>query len=97
MSIRQTRRRSGSISPGRSAADTSRAYRCFRIPRDHQDIWWFVAGWGVITVGPFRMKEALVRRGEHLHARYRVIVHDAYAAAANVAAAYAEFLKVTAT
>jgi hypothetical protein len=64
----------------------------FPDPRDHQDIWWFVAGWGVITVGPFRMKEALVRRGEHLRARYRVIVHDGDAAAANVAAAYAEFV-----
>ena len=61
-------------------------------PRDHADIWWFVAGWGVITVGPFRMKEMLVRRGEHLRARYRVVVHDGDADAANVAAAYAEFV-----
>jgi hypothetical protein len=65
----------------------------FPDPRDHADIWWFVAGWGVITVGPFRMKEALVRRGEHLRARYRVVVHDGDVAAANVAAAYSEFLK----
>ena len=63
----------------------------FPDPRDHQDISWFVADWGVITVGPFRLKEALVRRGEHLRARYRVLVHDGDAATANVAAAYAEF------
>ena len=69
----------------------------FPDPRDHADIWWFVADWGVVTVGPFRLKEALVRRGEHLRARYRVLVHDGDADAANVAGAYAEFLKVTAT
>jgi hypothetical protein len=65
----------------------------FPDPRDHQDIWWFVAGWGVITVGPFRMKETLVRRGEHLRARYRVLVHDGDATTANVPAEYAEYLK----
>ena len=48
----------------------------FPDPRDHADISWFVADWGVVTVGPFRLKQALVRRGEHLRARYRVLVHD---------------------
>ena len=67
----------------------------FPDPRDHPDIWWFVADWGVVTVGPFRLKEALVRRGEHLRARYRVIVHDGDADAANVAGAYAEFLSAS--
>jgi hypothetical protein len=65
----------------------------FPDPRDHPDIWWFVADWGVITVGPFRLKEALVRRGEALRARYRVIVHDGDAERADVAGAYTTFLK----
>jgi hypothetical protein len=64
----------------------------FPDPRDHQDIWWFVADWGVVTVGPFRLKEKLVRRGEELLARYRVLVHDGVEAA-TVADAYAAFLK----
>lgn len=54
-------------------------------PRDHEDLSWFVADWGVVTVGPFRLKGRLVRRGEELLARYRVLVHDGDAAAADVA------------
>ena len=46
-------------------------------------------------VGPFRVKGALVRRGEALKARYRVLVHDGDADAANVAGAYDEYLRVT--
>ena len=86
--------RAGSISPGRSAAGTRPGIAVFPgSARPCRIIWWFVADWGVVTVGPFRLKEALVRRGEHLRARYRVLVHDGDADAANVAAAYAEFLK----
>ena len=55
-------------------------------PRDHEDLSWFVADWGVITVGPFRLKGRLVRRGEELLARYRVLVHDGGATAADIAA-----------
>ena len=65
----------------------------FPHPGDHADLSWFVADWGVVTVGPFRQKQALVRRGEHLRARYRVLVHDGDAEAAGVADAYAAFLK----
>ena len=67
----------------------------FPDPRDHEDMSWFVADWGVVTVGPFRLKGALVRRGEALTARYRVLVHDGDADAANVAGAYDEYLRVT--
>jgi len=65
----------------------------FPDPRDHADLSWFVADWGVVTVGPFRLKQALVRRGAHLRARYRVLVHDGDAGAANVVGAYARFLE----
>ena len=64
----------------------------FPDPRDHEDLSWFVADWGVVTVGPFRLNGALVRRGEELVARYRVLAHDGDAAAANVAGAFAAFL-----
>ncbi|HVY00183.1 MAG TPA: DUF6807 family protein [Pseudorhodoplanes sp.] len=64
----------------------------FPDPRDHADIWWFVADWGVITVGPFRAKQWLVRKGEHLKARYRVLVHDGDAGANDVAGRYKEYV-----
>jgi len=54
--------------------------------RDHDNLSWFVADWGVVTVGPFRLKGRLVPRGEELLARYRVLVHDGDATAANIAA-----------
>jgi hypothetical protein len=59
-------------------------------PRDHEDLSWFVADWGVVTVGPFRLKGRLVRRGEELRARYRVLVHDGDAATAGVARLFAK-------
>jgi hypothetical protein len=65
----------------------------FPDPRDHADLSWFVADWGVVTVGPFRLNGRLVRRGEQLLARYRVLIHDGDAAAADVAGAFATFLK----
>jgi hypothetical protein len=51
-------------------------------PRDHRELSWYVADWGVITVGPFRLTGQLVRQGEELLARYRVLVHDGGGAAA---------------
>ena len=65
----------------------------FPDPRDHKDMSWFVADWGVVTVGPFRLKGVLVRCGEELKARYRVLAHDGDADAAGVADAYLAFLK----
>jgi Family of unknown function (DUF6807) len=67
----------------------------FPDPRDHADLSWFVADWGVVTVGPFRLKGRLVRAGEELLARYRVLVHDGDAPDAGVPAAYAALLKTT--
>ena len=68
----------------------------FPDPRDHAELSWFVADWGVVTVGPFRLKGALVKRGEELKARYRVLVHDGMSAA-DVADAYADYLKLVAS
>jgi hypothetical protein len=65
----------------------------FPDPRDHADLSWFVADWGVVTAGPFRLEGRLVRKGEELLARYRVLVHDGDAQDADVAAAFAAFLE----
>jgi hypothetical protein len=64
----------------------------FPHPRDHVESSWFVSDWGVITIGPFRRTGQLVRRGEHLTARYRVIVHDLAAGADDITARYQAYL-----
>ncbi|MFW6076357.1 MAG: DUF6807 family protein [Hyphomicrobiales bacterium] len=64
----------------------------FPHPGDHRDPSWFVTDWGVITVGPFRQNGRLVRRGEHLTARYRVLVHDGAAGAEEIAARYQAYV-----
>jgi hypothetical protein len=64
----------------------------FPDPRDHEDLSWFVADWGVVTVGPFRINGRVVKQGESLTARYRVLVHDGDSIAADVAGRYASFL-----
>lgn len=64
----------------------------FPDPRDHEDLSWFIADWGVVTVGPFRRKRQIVRRGEELVARYRVVVHDGDAHACDPAEQYAMYL-----
>jgi hypothetical protein len=65
----------------------------FPDPRDHEDLSWFVADWGVVTVGPFRLKGRLVSRGQELVARYRVIVHDGSAEDADVAREFEIYLE----
>jgi hypothetical protein len=64
----------------------------FPDPRDHDDLSWFVADWGVVTVGPFRINGRVVRQGESLTARYRVLVHDGDARQADIAGRYAAYL-----
>jgi hypothetical protein len=64
----------------------------FPDPRDHADLSWFVADWGVVTVGPFRNNGRVVKQGQSLTARYRVLVHDGDAKAADVAGRYAAYL-----
>ena len=54
----------------------------FPDPRDHADPYWFVADWGVVTVGPFRTERRDIRQGETMLLRYRVLVHDGDAASA---------------
>jgi hypothetical protein len=63
----------------------------FPDPRDHDDMWWFVADWGVVTVGPFRLRQHIVGKGDELRARYRVLVHDGDARDCDVAGRYAQF------
>lgn len=63
----------------------------FPDPRDHADLSWFVADWGVVTVGPFRLNGRAVARGDALLARYRVIVHDGDAAQCGIEADYAAY------
>jgi hypothetical protein len=60
----------------------------FPDPRDHEDLYWFVTDWGVITVGPFRSKRRDIRRGESMLLRYRVLVHDGDASDAGIAEQY---------
>jgi hypothetical protein len=64
----------------------------FPDPRDHEDLSWFVTDWGVVTIGPFRLKQRIVRKGDEIVARYRVIVHDGDAAACDPAALYKAFV-----
>ena len=52
----------------------------FPHPEDHAECGWFVTDWGVVTVGPFRLKGQLVALGQSLTARYRVIAFDGAAA-----------------
>ena len=68
----------------------------FPDPRDHAELSWFVADWGVVTVGPFRLNGRLVRRGDELVARYRVLAHDGDTASADVASEFGAFLEKTA-
>lgn len=45
---------------------------------------WFVADWGVITVGPFRSEALLLQPEQDFTAHYAVIVHDGDAEAAGI-------------
>jgi hypothetical protein len=64
----------------------------FPDPRDHDEASWFVADWGVVSVGAFRLRQALVRRDAPVRARYRVVVHDGAAGDGEIAGWYASFL-----
>jgi hypothetical protein len=65
----------------------------FPDPRDHPDLSWFVADWGVLTVGPFRTKGRLVTKDQELTARYRVVVHDGDAVEAGIAQQFETYLQ----
>jgi hypothetical protein len=47
----------------------------FRPPR-HQEWWWYVAEWGVLTAGPFRQRPIRIRPGETESLAARFVVHD---------------------
>jgi Methane oxygenase PmoA len=61
---------------GPVGGDNRAGLAVFPHPRDHAELSWFVTDWGVVTVGPFRLNGRLVRRGEEMIARYRVLAHD---------------------
>ena len=67
----------------------------FPDPRDHEDLSWFVADWGVVTVGPFRIKGRLVNKDQELVARYRVLAHDGSARDAKIAEQFESYLEET--
>jgi hypothetical protein len=79
---------SGPVGGGRTAG-----LAVFPDPRDHEDLSWFVADWGVVTVGPFRIKGRLVTKDQELVARYRVIAHDGSAEDAKIATLFAAYLE----
>jgi hypothetical protein len=64
----------------------------FPDPRDHPDPYWFVADWGVVTVGPFRKERRDIGQGESMLLRYRVVVHDGDAEAAGIADRFKSYL-----
>lgn len=57
--------------------------------------WWFVTDWGVVTVGHFRDREKPIAIGESAEFRFRVIVRDGDAAAADIAALYGAYVNGT--
>lgn len=54
-------------------------------PQAGRTPYWFVADWGVVTVGPFRTQPLQLEPGETFDMRNTVIVHDGDAAEAAVA------------
>ncbi len=81
---------SGPVGGGHSAG-----LAVFPDPRDHEDLSWFVADWGVVTVGPFRIKGRLVHKDHELVARYRVLAHDGDATDAQIAREFEAYLETT--
>jgi hypothetical protein len=81
---------SGPVGGGKTAG-----LAVFPDPRDHEDLSWFVADWGVVTVGPFRIMGLLVKKDQELVARYRVIAHDGSAEEAGIAKQFATYLEET--
>jgi hypothetical protein len=79
---------SGPVGGGRTAG-----LAVFPDPRDHEDLSWFVADWGVVTVGPFRIKGRLVTRDQELVARYRVVAHDGSAKDAKIHKLFEAYLE----
>lgn len=45
-------------------------------PQDGREPFWFVADWGVISVGPFRNAALHLADGDVFESRYTVLVHD---------------------
>ena len=54
---------------------------------------WYTYDWGVFTANPFCTTQRLLRVGECLTLKYRLIVHDGDEKAANISTLYGDFLK----
>ncbi|HSO47659.1 MAG TPA: DUF6807 family protein [Rhizobiaceae bacterium] len=61
-------------------------------PLEGRTPFWFVADWGVITVGPFRSRPLDLEPGEAFESTYSVIVHDGDGVEAQVAEIAREIL-----
>ncbi len=45
-------------------------------PSDGREPYWFATDWGVVTVGPFRLKGLSLDPGQEFESAYTVLVHD---------------------
>lgn len=45
-------------------------------PVEGRELFWFAADWGVVTVGPFRLKGLELEPGQAFESAYTVLVHD---------------------
>ena len=54
-------------------------------PADTADLSWFVADWGVVSVGTFRLAARRISRGAMLRTRCRFVVYDGHADAGEIA------------
>ena len=45
-------------------------------PSDGREPYWFVADWGVVTVGAFRLKGLSLETGQEFESAYTVLVND---------------------
>ena len=52
---------------------------------------WYAYDWGVLTANPFCSSQKLLRPGESLTLKYRLIVHDGDEKAVNISALYNDF------
>jgi hypothetical protein len=54
-------------------------------PADAADLSWFVADWGVVSVGTFRLAARRIARGSALRTRCRFVVYDGHATDGDIA------------
>jgi hypothetical protein len=60
-------------------------------PADEANASWFVADWGAVSVGTFRLARRLIEKGRPLRTRFRAVVYDNAASDATIEAWVAGF------